>query len=143
MAWLRRANVEKVKLKRTLFFLSICSSFSSKIFSLKDGLEPLNRLVALQMLSKHLVPFSPGSVNHVIISEQRDRKSVKVFKGREGMGDKEEIEMLNSSVEGNKCTSHATNHPSNHQKVRERLWQNHQSVYRQPKLSEAVWLSNS
>lgn len=37
------------------------------------------------------------------------------------MGDKEEIEMLNSSVEGSKCTSHATNHPSDHQKVRERI----------------------
>lgn len=53
------------------------------------------------------------------------------------MGDNEEIEMLNSSVEGNKCTSHATNHPSNHQEVRERTMTK-SSVYRQPKLSEAV-----
>lgn len=107
MARLRRANVEKLKLKHTLFFLSICSSFSPKTFSLKDGLEPLNFLVAAQMLSKHnLVPSSPGSVNHITISEQRGRKSVKVFKG---MGEEEGVETLNSSVEGNKSTSQATN----------------------------------
>lgn len=122
MAQLKRANVEKLKLEHTLFFLSICSSFSSKTSPPKDGLEPLNFLVAVQTLSKHnLVPSSPGSVNHRIISEQRGRKSVKVFNGREGMEEEEWREMLNSSVEGKKSTSHATDHLSNHQKVRERI----------------------
>lgn len=62
-----------------------------------------------------LIPSSPGSVNHTI-NEKRGRKSVKVFKGREEVGEEEEIEMLNSSVEGNRSISHATNHLSNHQK---------------------------
>ena len=86
-----------------------------------DAWGQSENIVDLGLVSSQTLLYSPGSVNHVIISEQRDRKSVKVFKGREGMGDKEEIEMLNSSVEGSKCTSHATNHPSDHQKVRERI----------------------
>ena len=60
------------------------------------------------MLSQHsLVPSSPGSVNHKIISEQTGRKSAKVFKEGEGMGEKEGIEMLNCNTGGNKSTSHA------------------------------------
>lgn len=54
-------------------------------------------------------------MNHTI-NEKRGRKSVKVFKGREEVGEEEGIEMLNSSAEGNRSTSHATNHLSNHQK---------------------------
>lgn len=74
------------------------------------------------MLSKYsLIPSSPGSVNHKVISEQIGRKSTKVFKEREGRGEKEGTEMLNSSVEGNKNTSHAANHVSNHQKKEREL----------------------
>lgn len=66
----QKANVEKSKLKRKLFSLSICSLCFSKTFPHKDGLEPLEFLVATQMLSKHsLVPSSPGSVNHKVIIE--------------------------------------------------------------------------
>lgn len=122
MAQLKKANVKKLKFKNKWFFLSICSLCFSKTFPLKDGLDPLKFLVATQMLSKHsLVPSFPGSVNHKIISEQIGKKFAKVFKEQERMGEKEGREMLNSSIGGNKSTSHATNSISNHQKEKKRI----------------------
>lgn len=42
------AIVEKLKLKHTLFSLSICPSCSSQTFPLKAGMEPLKFLAATQ-----------------------------------------------------------------------------------------------
>lgn len=56
----------------------------------------------------------------------KGRKSVKVFQGREETGEEEGVQMLNFSIEGNKSSSHATNHLSNQQK------ENYDKIISQP-----------
>lgn len=112
--------LRKLKLKPKLFSLSICSLCFPKTFptevwirtSQASGCNP-------NALQTQFGSLLPGSVNHKIISEQTGRKSAKVFKEGEGMGEKEGIEMLNSNIGGNKSTSHATNSVSNHPQERE------------------------